>query len=639
MLQDIRDRSRGWLAYVIVGVIAVPLVLFGVYNYFTTSSEGPVAEVGDQEIFAQQVSNAYQRQVSRLRQMLGENFDPAMLDEQNMRRRALEQLIDQAVLANYAREEGLRISDDTLGELIRGQQVFHQNGEFSRERYRTVLAENRLTPSGYERELRARQAINQLQQGVAGSVIVTEADLEQAVALERQQRDLAFLRVSAEAFRPGVEVTQEEIEAFYQDNQGRFQQPERVKLNYVELTMDTLAAQADISDEALRERYESVKEQRFTEPGSREVSHILLDVPADADEEALQSARQELEEVRRQIVSGEAGFAAMAREHSADPGSASEGGDLGTVRRGEMVPAFEEVAFSLEEGEISEPVRTDFGLHLIKVTEVRPAKVQPFDAVRDQIEADLVEQRLANRFYELGSQVANVAYESPESLEPVAEQFDLEIKTTDWIPRGGTEEGLGSNQAVVEAAFSNDVLEQEYNSQLLELSERRNVVVRVAEHRPARTRPLEDVRDRIEQALAQRKASEQARERGQSLLEKLRAGELDMSSVDEQAVAFQAPGMVQRDADGVPAPVLDAAFKLSVGDDASAAYDGTSLPGGDYAVLRVTDVSDGQLADLEASERESLRERLRGIRTRTALESLVSALRAQTDITIHENRL
>ncbi|MBA1148390.1 SurA N-terminal domain-containing protein [Ectothiorhodospiraceae bacterium WFHF3C12] len=639
MLQDIRDRSRGWLAYVIVGVIAVPLVLFGVYNYFTTGGEGPVAEVGDQEISSRQVSNAYQRQMAQLRQMLGENFDPGMIDEQTMRRRALEQLIDQAVLRGYARDAGLRIGDAALGQLIRSQEVFFQDGAFSRERYRQVLAENQLSPEAYEQDLRVRQGINQLQQGLSESVVVTEADLAQMVALERQRRALAFLRVTAKAFTDQVSVSEAEIEAFYQDNQARFQQPERVRLDYVELTMDTLAAQTEISEDELRERYESVKGERFTTPGSRQVSHILLDVPGDAGEEALQAARQKLNDIRASITSGEASFAEMARKHSADPGSAEQGGDLGTVRRGEMVPAFEEAAFALDEGEISEPVRSDFGLHLIKVTGVSPAQTEPFEAVRDQLEADLVEERMANRFYELGSEVANVAYESPDSLQPVAEQFDLEIRTTDWIPRGGTEDGLGSSDAVVEAAFSDEVLEQRYNSQLLELSGRRNVVVRVAAHQPPRTRPLEDVREQIEQALIRRKTSEMAQETSRSLLERLEAGELEMQSVEQPGVSFEDPGMVQRGADGVPTAVLDAAFRLQVAADSAAAYDSTGLSGGDHAVLRVTSVEDGQLAELDEEARNSLRERLRSMRTRAALDSLVATLRAQTEITIHENRL
>jgi len=640
MLQDIRDRSRGWLAYVIVGVIAVPLVLFGIYNYFTGGGGGAVAEVGGHKITSQDIANAYQRQQQQLRQMLGDAYDPSMFSEKEMRQRALDQLIDRAVLTNYARDAGYRVSDKMLGQLIRGQKVFYENGKFSRERYQRLLAQNGLSPEAYENNMRAQETIGQLQRGVMNSVMVTDADLSQVVALERQQRKVAFLRVHADAYKHDLQVSDDEIQSYYKEHQDQFKRPERVKLAYVELTMDQLASKADISEDKLRQRYQQVKDQRFTQPARRHVRHILIQVPKDASKEQVEKAKEKLESIRQRVVSGDATFAAMAKQYSDDAGSADKGGDLGFIRRGDMVKPFEQAAFSLKEGTVSQPVRTDFGWHLIKVTEVQPQKVKPFDQVKDQLRREMAKDELSNRFYDLGSKVANLAYESPDSLKPVADKFKLEIKHTGWIPRQGADQGLGSQDKVLKAAFSDEVLQKGYNSQLLELSSDRDVVVRVAEHQRAETRPLDEVRDDIVASVRQKKAADAAEAEGNKLLKQLRGDGLVMAkAADGDRVAFKDAGMIQRDNSSLPGGVVDIAFRMQRPADGKVSLTGTRLPGGDFAVVQVAKVENGKLTALSDKERKQLRDRLRSVRGQAALQSLVKSLRASADITVHKDRL
>lgn len=640
MLQDIRDRSRGWLAYVIVGVIAVPLVLFGIYNYFTGGGGGAVAEVGGNKITSQDIANAYQRQQQQLRQMLGDAYDPSMFNEKEMRRRALDQLIDRAVLTNYARDAGYRVSDDMLAQLIRNQKVFYQNGKFSRQRYQQLLAQNGLSTEAYENNMRQQQTIGQLQQGVMNSVMVTNADLSRLVALERQQRQVAFLRVQADAYRPGIDVSDDEVQSYYKSHQDQFKRPERVKLAYVELTMDQLASKVDIPEDKLRQQYQQVKDQRFTEPARRHVRHILIQLPDDASKKQVEKAKEKLESIRKRIVSGDATFAAMAKRYSDDAGSASKGGDLGFVRRGDMVKPFEKAAFSLKEDAVSQPVRTQFGWHLIEVTQIQPKKVKPFDEVRDQLRRQMAQDELSNRFYDLGSKVANVAYESPNSLQPVADKFDLQIKHTGWIPRQGTDQGLGSEDKVLKAAFSDEVLQKGYNSQLLELSSDRDVVVRVADHQRAETRPLDEVHDQIVATLKQNKAADAAEQTGQKLVDELRGGGQSMAkAADGKGIEFQDAGMIQRDNGKLPGGIVNTAFRMPRPADGKASLEGTRLSGGDYAVVRVSRVEDGKLASLSDKARQQMRDRLRGMRGQAALRSLVAALRARADITVHEDRL
>ncbi|MGD8429871.1 MAG: SurA N-terminal domain-containing protein, partial [Ectothiorhodospiraceae bacterium] len=276
MLQSIRDNTKGWIAYVIIGLLIVPFALFGVYNYFTGGSNPAVAQVNGNDITRTALDNAYQQQQNRLRQMLKDRYDPAMFDESTMRRQALDQLINQAVLSDFVRNNGFQISNDALLAVIRQQQFFQVDGKFSPDRYRNVLKQNGMTPDQYESRLRHDQMVNQLQQAVAGSAVVTNRDLARFVALQMQKRQLSWIRIKAASFRDQVDVGDKDIKTYYDKHRDAFQRPEQVKLSYIELSPETLSGQIKVSDEELKDRYEQVKDTKYTQPGQRKVSHILV---------------------------------------------------------------------------------------------------------------------------------------------------------------------------------------------------------------------------------------------------------------------------------------------------------------------------------------------------------------------------
>lgn len=637
MLLAIREKSKGWFAWVIVGALVVPLAFFGVYNYVQGPPPSEIAFVNDVTITDDQIRRAVQNQRMRLEQMFGGQLDPSFFDEQQLRREALNGLINEALLTEFAQKQRLTVSDAALAAAIFQHPAFQENGSFSPELYELVLRSNGLSPTAFESQQRLSEAIGQLQNGVYGSEFTTDAELQRLLALQRQERELVFLTVSAEAQQ--VSVSDEEVEAYYQDNPQQFQRPEAVQLAYVELSRDTLAEQIELSDEELQARYEELKDSRYTHGGERRVRHILLQLPESAPAEQVEAARDELTQLRQQIESGQIGFEEAAREFSDDPGSASNGGDLGLVARGDMVEAFEEAAFSLPEGELSEPVRSPFGLHLIQVTEIGPREVQSFADVRDELRNELIDERLGNRLLELGNRLANLAYEHPDSLEPAAEALGLEVRQSDWIPRGGSQEGLGAHPELVEAAFDDEVLREGRNSGVIELRDGSQLAVRVADHQPAEALPLVEVAADIRTQLQRQKAADAARERGEALRAELAEGKPAQELAQADDVELADPGFVSRSSDSVPAAVRAEVFQLPKPAEGEASIGTARLPNGDYAVLKVSGVRQGEAGEDGESIADNIRDQLQALHGSGAMRGLLAVLREQAKIEIREDRL
>lgn len=637
MLQAIHDGVKGWLAYIIVGLLIIPFAFVGVYNYFSGGSNPVVAEVAGSEITRGELDQAVQRQQERLRQALGERYDPALFDDDSLRRQALQQLIDRALLLGYADSAGLRATDEALRASLRAEPAFQQDGRFSTERYRSILQRNNLSAEGYEAQLRRDLALRQVQDAVSRAALVTEADVRRFIAVAGQQRQVTWLRVPASAFQEQVEVSPEDVAQYYQANQDQFRLPEAVRLRYLMLDLESVAEDVELTEAKLREHYQATQE-RYGTPERRQVRHILLAVPDEADAETAAEVREKIQTLEERLRNG-ADFARLAQERSDDPGSAADGGDLGSVGRDEMVPAFEEVAFNLPVGQVSKPVRSEFGWHLIEVTGIEGGEAKPFEEVRDQVRQELALERARNRYFELGNDMANLAFETPDSLEPAAEALGLEVRATDWIPRSGTADGLGAESAVVRAAFDPEVLEQGLNSRLVELEGNRQVVVRVAEHRPAETQPLEAVREQVRERLVTREASRLATEEAARLAEALRAGGDPGTLADDSPAMIREAGWVRRDGTDLPRPLVPPLFKMPPPPEDGVTTEVVPLPAGDSAVLALQGVRNGELAELSEQEITGVRRDLQQLRARGHLQALVDSLRQDADVSIREERL
>ncbi|CRI63603.1 PpiC-type peptidyl-prolyl cis-trans isomerase [Thiocapsa sp. KS1] len=596
MLQAIRERAQGWLAWVIVALISVPFALWGIQSYLGVGGEPFVAKVNGVEISDRDLSRRTQQARIELRERLGEAYDPALFEEGRLRAEILDDMIRQTLLLDTSNRIGMRVSDEEVRVQILSEPAFQRDGRFDRESYERLLQLQGLSPAQFEEQLRQQLLGNQLLRAVVGSELVTRQEFDDYQRLVGQTRDLSYALIPAGDFRSDAPIGEDEIRAFYEANAPRFQSPEMVKLDYLVLDVADLAKGAEIGDDELRRVYDD-DQSRFGRAEQRSVRHLLLTVPQDADDAAAQAVEARVRAIRERILAGEA-FAEVARAESQDPGSASEGGSLGTIEQGLMDPVFDTVAFNLPVGELSEPVRTRFGYHLIEVTEIIPPATKPFDEVKEELRAEVSRQRAESLFYDLGERLANVAYESPDSLEPAADELGLTLQQSDWIGREGGE-GVLAHPRVMSAAFSDEVLVGRTNSDLIE-PERdtlRAVVLRVADHRVAAIRPLDEVRDEIGEELRLTRAREAATQAGSSAAEKIRQGVSWSEAIP--AAVVETPAAVGRDVQTVPAPIRELAFTLPVPVEGAASVGTTVLENGDVAVIQVTAVKDGEVTPSE----------------------------------------
>lgn len=634
MLQSIRDRATGPIAWGIVGLIAIPFAFWGIDSYIRGPGNPEVAEVGDVEISQGQLQRAYDQHYQRLQQLMGENFDPDSINNAQLRRGVLENLIREELLSQYVRDEGYRVSDVAIANTLRQQPGFQEDGAFSAERYREVLARSGYTPAAYESRLRNALAVDQVQQGLTGSAFVTPRDVAAAARLEKQRRRIQYLQFDTDRFAAQAEVSEQEIRDFYNDQPLRFSTPERVKLEYLEIDRNTLEP-ADRPDNAVLEAmYEAEKQSRFTTPEQRRARHILIQTESEADEDALARIQQLADKLKKG-----ADFQALAKTSSDDTGSAEQGGDLGWVGRGVMVPEFEDALYALPQGKVSEPVKTPFGWHLILVDEIRDRQVQPIDSeeVQQSLLTQYREKELAERFQQMSKRLDELTFDNPEGLDVAADELDLEVRESGWIGREGGE-GLGQHQMVVEAAFSPVVLNEGENSNLLKLSESRYLVLRIKSHEEARQRPFKEVSGEIEAELRREKGLQRARELARTAMESLRSGQSAEEVAASMGAPLNTPGWVMRDNEELDSNVVRTAFSMPrPSGNASIAL--AALAEGDQAVVVVSEVEDGDPTSLGDDERQDIARRLAARNANVEFRVFETAIREDMDVTIHEERL
>jgi peptidyl-prolyl cis-trans isomerase D len=629
MLQTIRERAQGWFAWVIVILISIPFALWGIQSYLGVGAEPVVATVNGSEITERQLDDNYRRFRVQLRGRLGAAYRPELFDEKTMRAQVLEQMVRDNLLMQASRDLGLRASDQELRGAILTNPAFQSNGSFDNATYERMLQLQGMSPVVYEESLRQRIVDTQLSRAIVATEILSDNELEEAIRLDRQQRRLSYVRVPKSGFLSDEPVSDAKVSAYYDSNSSQFQTPERIRVQYLVLDVESIATGETPSEEKLHELYEAEKD-RFTQPERRRVRHILLTLDPAADKAAEDAAKASILKIRERIESGE-DFATLAKELSQDPGSAGQGGDLGFIEKGLMDPAFDQAVFSLPEGEVSEAVRSQFGYHLIEVTEIEPAVTKPFEEVKDELVSDLKKRGNEGLYFEQAERLANLSFESPDSLEPAAEALGLKLQTSDWIDRSGGE-GILGNPKVIAAAFSDEVLEEGNNSDLIEpeRDQLQAVVLRVLEHEEANEKPLDDVRDEIVTILREKRAADAAAAKAAELVDALRTGE-DLTAA---AGNYQVEdlGLVTRDKAEVPAEIRDFAFKLARPAQGGASYGSLSLADGDAATVVLSEVVDGSLEGMDEVARDQARESLAQEIGRTYYDDLLADLESRADI-------
>lgn len=626
MLQAFNDRIRNspWLGYAIVTAISIPFALWGIQAYVSGPDASVAAEVNGSEITAAALDQRVSQQRRTLRERLGEL--PPGFSDSLLRQQALESLITRELLRQAAADANLRVDDARLARRIQQQSMFQSDGRFDRQRYERTLAQAGLSPTQYEARIRQQYRVEQLRDGIGETGFALADESRRIARLQAQERRVSLIRRTRAAVEAQVEVDEEALRSYYREHEDAFRTPARVRVAYLELDLEALAEQIEVSEEEVRSEFRA-NEERYRGQEARAAAHILIEVPGDAAEEAVREARAEAERLRERITGG-AGFASLAREHSDDTGSASQGGELGYIARGTMGEAFEQALFSLEEpGAVSEPVRTDYGFHLVKLLDVREAQGRSFAEARAEIERELRTRRAERLFYDRVEVLRNTTYENPGTLEPAADTTGLEIRRSDWFTRAEGE-GIASAEAVREAAFSEEVLGERRNSDLIELGQRRVAVVRVTEHRPPEARPFEEVRDTVVERVRAQRVDERLRAWSEEVVAGLRDGRDPAAFTDDGSELRELGWITEADGD-VAGPVRRAAFELPPPRDGGAGYRAVALGEGDRGVVIV---SGFRLPEVGEEQVRTARQRLQEALTSGELQAWVAALREQADI-------
>lgn len=595
MLQNIRDNSTGWISKSIIGLIVVLFAFTGFDAILgSTSNSNNAAKVNGEEITLDALAEAKNLQRRQLLQQFGKDFDASLIDDALLSEAALKGLISRKLLVQAADQSGFAFSSALIDQFILLAPEFQVDGKFNADRFDQVIRQMGYTRLQFRQMIEQEMRTGQLRAGIAATAFVTEQEAQAFADLERQTRDFAMLTIKPELDK--VAVTEDEVKAYYDENSSEFLTQEQVIVEYVELEKSAFFDQVAVDDAALQELYQAEIANLVEQ---RHAAHILFEVTADVTDEQAKAAAQSAIE---RINAGEE-FAAVAKEVSDDTGSAEQGGDLGFAAQGVYDPAFEDALYALENGQISAPVRTDYGWHVIKLLDVQAADVPSFASLKDKLTQDLKSQQVEQRFVEAVRELESAAYESADLQQPASE-LGLEIKVSEPFGREGLD-GLFANRQVLQAAFSTEVLEEGANSTAIELDPETTVVLRVKEHKRPEQIAFAEVSTQIREQLLVKRAIEQAQSQGQALLSSLQEGKT--STAQAQQDAWQVVEAATRDQESVDPEVLQALFKMPKPEANAAEFAGLNLSNGDYVIIRLTGVN-AAADSLTASELKQYRE-------------------------------
>jgi len=626
MLEKIREGSQGLAAKIILGLVILSFALVGVSGYLGQTTEQPVAEVNGVQISQTKFSRAFENERARLEQQFGEYFaqiasDPNYMAQ--MRNSVIDRLVQQELQNQLALQLGLRVSDDQVKKAIIEMPYFQIAGQFDNDTYLRAIRQMSFKPETFREFLREEMTRTQLVSAVAGSDFVLPRELSKTAELQQQTRNIDYVVLTKDKMKSQVTVSDDEVTDYYQLNQQQFMAPEQVALQYLELTADDITLVEPITDEAVLAYYEETKSQ-YQEEEKRRVSHILIDNSEDD-----LAAQKEANEILAQLRTG-ADFAILAEEKSDDVVSAELGGDLDWIERDVMEPAFEEAAFALENvGDITEVVSTEFGYHIIQLTDLEAQIEKPFEDVADELRAELEKNAKLDAFYQKQSEIAELAFEVSDSLEDASLVAGVELKSTSLSSRMALPAPLNS-PAVSAAIFTPELLEDKVNSEVLEVAPEHFVVVRVTEHVAATIKPIEDVKEQITTKLTNEKAGNLLSDYAQSLFVEFKAGKSLQEIATAETAELKTETSLQRQSYAVSQEIVKDAFALPHPTEAGVTVPSlVSLTNGDMALVQLNSVTSPELkSELDAQQKQNI--------TMSAINknylAFVSALEANAEV-------
>ncbi|MDR4514486.1 SurA N-terminal domain-containing protein [Nitrosomonas sp.] len=624
MFNFVNRKKR--IVQIVLLLAVLPFMFWGVQSYRSDGQEGYVAIVDGEEIPRREFEQALRDHQARLRAMFGGNFDSAMLDSYEVRDSVLERLIQQRLLFREAISNGFTVLDSQLVNEISQIPEFHLDNKFSKKQYESFLRNEGLSPVTFESRVRQELLLRQLLDGYSEYGFVSDAVANKVIYLSEVQREISQAQIKPEDYMSQIEPAEDEIKAYYDEHQSEFFLPERVRVAYLVLSLKSLAENEPVSDEAVQTYYDE-HQIEFGQPEERRASHILIAAAATAEEGEKQLAREKAENILEQVLQDPERFAELAEEYSDDPGSSSRGGDLGFFGRGVMVKAFEDEIFQMQPDEIRGLVETDFGFHIIQLTEVKEAKTADLADVKEQIEEKLKLQMASDIFGEAAEDFSNTVYEQSDSLSPAAEKFELKIQETDWINRNSNEPSVLADPSMMNAIFSDEAIVDKRNTEAIEVMPDTLVSARVLEHRQATAQSLSVVYDEIVERLKLQLSEKRAVAEGRALLADLQDGTEDTVDWGEpKQVSYMQPS-------GLSQEVLRAVFQADV--DSLPAYTGVENTQGGFSLIRISQVINPETLDQE--KRKNFAEQLQQMRTQEEISAYLDGIRSRYDVTIRRD--
>ncbi len=631
MLEQFREfANKRIVKFLFALFLVIPFGLFGIDYYFKSPVGGDViATVGPAAIGAMEFDNAIRQQADFYRQQFRGQFDMSIMDNPEVRRGVLERLVNEKLAAIGAERAGIRMGDKQLANRIASEPVFQIDGRFNKERYEQLAKSQGMTAVGLDERLRQDYRLQDFRSAIADTAIVPRATLDSFIRLSEQTREVSVVNLAADAYVPKVKVTPEQMKAYYDAHSGEFTEPERVRVEYVEMSIDAIAARTQVSPEDVKKVYEEqLAAGKLGTKEERRASHVLITLKPDAKDAGKKAAEDKAKDIAARVRKNPASFADIAKKESQDPGSAAQGGDLGFFARGAMVKPFEDAVFAAKKGDIVGPVASDFGYHVIRVTDVKPAKVKSPAEAAPEIEANLRKQNAARSFAENAENFSNLVYEQSTSLKPAADRLGLTMQQSPWISKGASSVQILNSPKIQAEIFSEATIKGKRNTSAVEVAPNTLVAARMLEHKPAELRPFADVKAAIEKRLQRDEALKLAKADGEAKLKELQAGK-------DAGLKWPAPLAVNRQKPGGLYPtVIDRVFRTDT--KKLPVYVGVDTPLG-YSLVQVSKVID--LEKIDDQQRTQLAARLRDAVAAEELESALESLKGRVGVKVRKDAL
>ena len=635
MLQALRDKTSGLIAKIVLGALIFVFSFFGIESYFIARTDTWVAKVGSREISPEEFRKRFDEYRQRMMQMMGGQVDGSYFEKPETKRQVLDGLVDEQLLLAANEKFGMVITDQRVQKEIIDIPAFQTDGKFDPAIYKATLSAQGMSPPIFQERVRQDLAARELPNQIMGTSVVTNADIDAHIKLRDETRDADYLRIDKPTVAPAT-IADADIETYFKAHSAEFTNPEQISLEYLELDGSKLKVDATVDEAAVKERYEKDK-AHYVSPEQRLTSHILVKVPKNADADAQKKALAKATDLAKQAKTAK-DFGALAKANSDDLGSKAQGGDLGWIEKGVTDPAFETALFGMNKGDVSEPVLSSEGYHIISMRDVRAEHARPLEEVKGEIAKQLQEAERDRGYNDIAAKFIDSLTANPSSLEPTAKNLDLTIQKTPLFTRQGGP-GIAANPAVTKAAFSDQVLVEGNISDAIDIGANHKVAVRIAEHKPSTPKALDAVREDVRQKLVAQQTGKVARERADALLKRLQGGEALDKIADELKLKVDHSDGLGRTAANVDSQLVSEIFKMARPAEGKTTSAMASLANDAYALAQLKAVHDGDPTKTDQAGRDQVRQQLQQQYAGSVARAFIASLRKSTKIEIADDRI